>query len=32
LIAYGDLSGDDFVYWRHKSAILRMGASHGFEP
>ena len=32
LIAYGDLSGDDFVYWRHEFAILRMAASHGFEP
>ena len=29
LIAYGDLSGDDFVYWRHEFAILRMAASHG---
>ena len=32
LIAYDDLSGDDFVYWRHEFAILRMAASHGFEP
>jgi hypothetical protein len=32
LIAYGDLSGDDFVYWRHEFAILRMATSHGFEP
>jgi len=29
LIAYGDLSGGDFVYWRHEFAILRMAASHG---
>ena len=32
LIACGDLSGDDFVYWRHEFAILRMAASHEFEP
>ena len=29
LIACGDLSGDDFVYWRHEFAMLRMAASHG---